>query len=963
MSDERWTIVDRLFDAALERKPHERAAFLDEACADDGALRREIESLLAHASAAGDFLAGPALELVGTVPAERRDPSLVGRQLGPHRILSLLGIGGMGEVYRAHDSTLARDVAIKILPSPFTADPERRARFDREARLLASLNHPHIAAIFGVEDLDGTPALILEFVDGDTLADRLERGHLAIGEALHIARQIADALEAAHEKGIVHRDLKPANIKITHDGVVKVLDFGLAKAASGDASGPDPTQSPAHTIGGTRGGVILGTATYMSPEQARGKPVDKRTDLWAFGCVLYEMLTSRPAFAGDTVSDTIAGILERDPDWRALPAATPPSVTRLLQRCLTKDPKRRLRDIADARIEIDDALSGASLTPAETAGVARPPARLPWAIAVVTSVVALIAVVALTWYVRTARQTQTAAPRISRMTIASSGTAAVTPNTYRSLAITPDGTRVVYVGNNGRQLFVHPLDRLDSVPLVTANVPLNFVFVSANGQWVGFDEGGTLKKVALAGGPAKTVLNTGLGGSSGATWAPDDTIIFSNLDPTTGLQRVSADGGDVAVLTRPALARGELDHLWPEMLPGGRAVLFTITATGGPDAAQVAVLDLATRTSRVVMPGGSHAHYVHSGHLIYTAGGTVRAVPFDLDRLETRGTPVTVLPRLVTKSQGAAEFVVAADGTLAYVDAPDVAAANTLVWVDRQGREKSLVAPPGAYGHPRVSPDGMRVAVVNGSDIWVLDPASQRASQLTFGPAPNFAPVWTKDGHRLLFFSPFRDNGLFWQAADGTDAAERLGAGLPSGVTPDGRHVFFSSAPGARDVMLLTLDGSHHVEPLIQTASAERNGVVSANGRWVAYESDSSGEFEIYVKPFPPVSGVQWLVSTAGGTRPLWAPNGQELFFVAPDGSLMAVRVYARGSSWKAGSPVRVVEGPYLSGSSRSSRNYDVSADGKRFLMVKPPVKQASAPQIIVVQNWFEELRRLVPVR
>ena len=962
MSDERWTIADRLFDAALEREPHERAAFLDEACADDEALRREIESLLAHASAAGDFLARPALELVGRVPAEMRDPSLVGRQLGPHRILSLLGIGGMGEVYRAHDSTLDRDVAIKILPRPFTTDPERRARFEREARLLASLNHPHIGAIYGVEDLDGTPALILEFIDGDTLADRLEREPIAISEALIIARQIADALEAAHEKSIIHRDLKPANIKITPDGVVKVLDFGLAKAASGAASDPDLTQSPAHTIGGTRSGMILGTATYMSPEQARGRPVDKRTDLWAFGCVLYEMLTSRPAFAGETISDTIAGILEGDPDWRALPAATPPSVTRLLQRCLCKDPKRRLHDIADARIEIEDTLNGASPTPAETAGVDRQRVRLPWAIAVVTSVVALIAVVALTWYGRTARQTQTAPPRISRFPIASSGTAAVTPNGTRSLAITPDGTRVVYVGNNGRQLFVRPLDRLDSEPIVTGTAPLNWVFVSPDGQWVGFDEGGALKKVALIGGPVKTILNTGLGGSNGATWAPDDTIIFANLDPATGLQRVSADGGDVAVLTRPAQARGELDHLWPEMLPGGLAVLFTITATGGPDAAQVAVLDLATMTSRVVMPGGSHAHYVQSGHLVYTAGGTLRAVPFDLDRLETRGTPVTMLSRLAKKSQGAAEFVVAANGTLAYADAPDFAtAANTLVWVDRQGREKPLDAPAGPHAQPRVSPDGLRVAVANAYDIWVLDLAGQSPSQLTFS-SQNFAPVWTKDGNRLLFFSPSREGGLFWQAADGTGTAERLGAGLPSGLTRDGK-VLFSSVPGARDVMMLTLV-SHHVEPLIQTPSTERNGVVSSDGRWLAYESDSSGEFEIYVTPFPNVSAGIWRASTAGGTRPLWAPNGPELFFVARDGSLMSVRGDARGSSWKReGSPVRVVQGLYITMGAGSSRNYDVSDDGKRFLMVKQPANQGAAPQIIVVQNWFEELKAQVPVR
>ena len=642
----------------------------------------------------------------------------------------------------------ARDVAIKILPRLFTTDPERRARFDREARLLASLNHPHIGAIYGVEDMDGTPALILELVDGDTLADRLERGPIAISEALNIARQIADALEAAHEKGIIHRDLKPANIKITPDGVVKVLDFGLAKAASGDASGPDLTQSPTLTIGGTRDGVILGTAAYMSPEQARGKPVDKRTDLWAFGCVLYEMLTSRPAFASDTISDTIARILERDPDWRALPAATPPSVTRLLRRCLDKDPKRRLHDIADARIEIEDALSGASLIPAETAVVDRRSVRLPWAIAVVTSVVALIAVGALTWYVRTARQTQTAPPRISRMTIASSGTAAVAPNGARSLAITPDGTRVVYVGNNGRQLFVRPLDRLDPTAITTGAAPLNWVFVSPDGQWVGFDEGGALKKVALTGGPAVTILNTGLGNSSGATWAPDDTIIFATPDPATGLQRVSAGGGERhrADAARPG-ARRARSPLARDAAGWAGGALYHHRHTGGPDAAQVAVLDLATEHGQSVMRGGSHAHYVPSGHLVYTADGTLRAVPFDLARLETRGTPVTVLPRLVKKAQGAGDFVVAADGTLAYVDAPDFAAmANTLVWVDRQGREQPLDAPAGPYSHPRVSPDGKRVAVVTADEHLGVGSRSPEGQPADVRCPAKLPPVWTKDG-------------------------------------------------------------------------------------------------------------------------------------------------------------------------------------------------------------------------
>jgi serine/threonine-protein kinase len=558
------------------------------------------------------------------------------------------------------------------------------------------------------------------------------------------------------------------------------------------------------------------------------------------------------------------------------------------------------------------------------------------------------------------------------MTFASSGTTAVSPNGARSLAITPDGTRVVYVGNNGRQLFVHPLDRLDSDLIFTGTVPLNWVCVSPDGEWVGFDEGGTLKKVALSGGQARTILYSGLGSTSGATWAPDDTIIFATEDPTTGLQRVSAAGGAVSVLTRPDPARGEVDHLWPEMLPSGRGVLFTISGTGGPDAAQVAVLDLATSTRTVVMPGGSHGHYVPSGvpnaaaaagtpsgHLVYAAGGTLRAVPFDLGRLKTHGTPVVMLPRLGKRRLGAADFVVAADGTLAYVDAPD-AAANTLVWVDRQGREKQLEAPAGLYMHPRVAPDG-RVAVVIAGDIWVLDPARpSAASQLTFSHQ-SFAPVWTKDGKRLLFFSPFRESGLFWQAADGTGAAERLGAGLPSGVTPDGTQVLF--APGARDLMTLTLDASHHVKPLIRTSSNERNGVVSPTGGWLAYESDTSDEFEIWVKPFPNAEAGQWRISTAGGTRPLWARNGRELFYVASDGALMAVDVDDRVGTWSAGHQTRLIEGAYATGSPGSSRNYDVSPDGQHFLMVKRPANQAGAPQIIVVQNWFEELKARVPLR
>ena len=670
--------------------------------------------------------------------------------------------------------------------------------------MLASLNHPHIGAIYGFEVMDGTPALVLELVDGDTLAERIARGPIAISEALHVAHQIAEALEAAHENGIIHRDLKPANIKITAAGVVKVLDFGLAKAVVGETTSGDQSQSPTLTVNGTRDGVILGTAAYMSPEQARGKPVDKRSDVWAFGCVLYEMLTGRSAFSGDTISDTIAAILGREPEWSSL--KTPASLRRVLQRCLDKDPRRRFHDIADVRIEIEDVMSGAAGTSADatTVNAWRQPVRLLGAVA---AVVALVVVGALTWSLQKAGAT-TAPPRISRMTIASSGTAALGIADDRSLAMTPDGTRVVYVGINN-QLMVHALDRLDSTAIYTGAGPLNWVFVSPDGRWVGFAEGRSLRKVAITGGPAETIAQTNL--RIGATWAPDDSIIFAASDEATGLRRVSANGGNVEVLTQPAQARGELYHLWPEMLPGGRAVLFTITATtGGLAADQVAILDLGTREYKVLVRGGSHAHYVPSGHLVYTAEGTLRAVPFDLARLEAGTMPVTVLPRLVTTRQGAGDFDVAADGTLAYVDAPGAAAsaARTLVWVDRQGGEESLGAPPRPYIHPRVSPDGARLAVAiedQEFDIWVWDFTRRTLDRLTSDPAPDFSPVWT-DRRHLAYFSGREGGGVFWQPVDEAGGAERLSAGGPPfGVTPDGGQVLFGTV-GNPDIMMVALE-------------------------------------------------------------------------------------------------------------------------------------------------------------
>ncbi len=598
-------------------------------------------------------------------------PLSAGTRLGPYEILSALGAGGMGEVYRARDTKLDRAVAIKILPEAFAADTERIARFQREAKTLASLNHPNIAHIHGLEESSGVRALVMEVVEGEDLAQRIARGAIPVAEALPIAKQMADALEAAHEQGIIHRDLKPANIRVRRDGTVKVLDFGLAKAmepafAQGaSARQADASMSPTITSPAmTQAGIILGTAAYMSPEQASGKPVDTRADIWAFGCVLYEMLTGQRAFDGQGVSETLARVLEREPDWARLPATLSPALRTYLKRCLQKDPRQRVQAIGDVRLALEGAFETSVGQPAASA-------EALWQRVGLVGVAAFIAsgaiIGTLVWVA--ARRAEPAPPRVSRLQLTPAGVAALSINwNERDVAITPDGSRVIYVGNQGTQIFVRALDALAPVAVFTGS-SVSGLFVSPDGQWIGFRDGlGVLKKVAVAGGPAVTLTTIDTAGSSGATWGPDDTIIVATNSVDTGLQRVSAAGGPLTVLTRPDRAQGEADHFWPEMLPGGRAVLFTITSlTGGLDAAQVAVLDLQTGARRILVRGGSHAHYVSSGHLVYAAAGTLRAVPFDLARLETRGTPVTVVPDVVTTIKGGVNAVVADDGTLAYV--------------------------------------------------------------------------------------------------------------------------------------------------------------------------------------------------------------------------------------------------------------------------------------------------------
>ena len=904
-----------------------------------------------------------------------------GTRLGAYEVLALLGSGGMGEVYRARDTRLDRVVAIKVLPASVAKDPDRRQRLDREARSVSSLNHPNICTLYDVGHQDGIDYLVMEFLEGQTLAERLTRGALPLDEAAQYAIQLADALDVAHRHGVVHRDVKPANVFLARRDssatpITKLLDFGIAKAV---ALGP-----PAAIAGGTltSDGTLLGTLQYMAPEQLEGRDADTRSDLFAFGAVLYEMVTGRRAFQGESQASVIAAVLDSEPlPLSSSQPLTPPALEYLVKTCLAKNPDERWQAAGDVKRQLEWIAASGRSTPLPTAGRRSGyGVRVVGTVAVMT-LVAFIAGGALTWYARTGLQEQAAPPHVTRSTIATSGTAALGLRPGRSLAITPDGTRVVYIGNDGSQLFVRPIDRFDSTAIFTAVGPLNDVFVSPDGQSAGFIEGGILKTIALTGGPAETIVEGGVG--YGGAWAPDDTIIFSTGEGASGLQHVSAAGGDVTTLTRPVAARGELAHVWPAMLPGGRAVLFTITATtGGLDAAQVAALDLVTGGYKVLVHGGSDAHYVPAersatkgtkperAHLVYVKGATLMAIPFEPARLEASGTPVMVLPGLATTPRGSGVFDVADGGTIVYVDSPadHTAVARTLVWVDRQGLEKPLSTslPPRPYGQPRLSPDGTRVAVAiddDANDIWVWDVAGQTLRRLTSGPATDFFPVWTTDSQRLIFGRPF--HGLFWQAADGSGNVEALStnagpAMMPTGMTPDGKRVLFTLGP-PRDVMAMTLD-HRRVEPLVQTPFNDRNGVVSPDGRWLAYESDSTQRFEIYVTPYPNVKGGTWPISTAGGTGPLWSPNSPELFFVAPDGAIMAASVNPRGGVWRPGAPVKVVDGQYLTRARTNGRHYDVSTDGKRFLIVKaPPSDQPAASQIQLVQHWAKELQRLVP--
>lgn len=962
--NEHWDRVVELFDLALERDPDERPAFVRQACADDRELRRQVEALLAEADHPEPLaIDGPVGAVITDLLADN-DGVVLGAQLGPYRIESLLGAGGMGEVYRATDAALGRQVAIKVLPPTFSSDPERVARFRREAQILASLNHPNIGAIYGLERMDGqdghTHGLVLELVEGPTLAETLAARRLSVDEALTLARQITSALEAAHEQGIVHRDLKPGNIKIRSDGTVKVLDFGLAKALDeGEGSDTATQADPAATAAG----AVLGTAAYMSPEQAKGRRADKRSDVWSLGCVIYEMLTGTRAFAGDDPSDILASVLAREPDWTRLPTSLTPGLVPYIRRCLHKDPKQRVADVQDVRL----ALEGVFETD-ESSLVATTRSTRSWRIAAPAAGAAIVAVVAGVAAWLAIRTDDAATRRISRLQITPPDSAALTINAdFRSLAITPDGARLVYVGDQGRQLFVRAIDTLEPSS-VYSGAPRG-PFTSPDGRWIGFVDNRELKKVPIAGGPAVTVATLDAPTYRGAAWGPDDTIVFATTNPQTGLQRVSAQGGAVTILTRPDHARGEADHVWPAWLPEG--VIFTILPeAGGLEKGQLGTLSFRTGARTVLPRGGSPVDYV-SEHLVYATRGILWALPFDPSHPETPSTPVAIVRDVVTSDSGVIDAVTARNGTLAYVAGGAITqSTRTLVWVDRQGGETTVAVPPRAYVHPRVSPDGTRIAVFVADqelDLWLSDLKRQTLTRLTSGAGVDTFPEWTPDGLHLIFSSQRAGpQNLFQQPSDAAAAADRLtdspNAQNATSLTTDGQSLIFTevTADTGEDVMQMSLNGTKAITPLIRTPFAERNGIVSPDGRWLAYEANDSGRFEIFVRPFSNISGARWQLSSSGGTRPLWTRDGRELLYVAPSGAIMRVGISA-GSSWAATTPTLLVKEGYATLSANPGRTYDISPDSQRLLMIKPAAATAQSSQrgIVVVLNWAEELKQL----
>jgi serine/threonine-protein kinase len=892
-------------------------------------------------------------------------PLTTGSRVGSYEILAAIGAGGMGEVYRAHDAKLGRDIALKVLPESFAADPDRLARFHREAQVLGSLNHPNIAQIYGFEDSGATHALVMELVEGPTLADRIQHGAIPLAESLAIAGQIVAALEAAHEQGIVHRDLKPANVKVRDDGTVKVLDFGLAKALDpASSSGADVMNSPTLTARATQFGTILGTAAYMAPEQAKGRAVDRRADIWAFGVVLFEMLSGDRAFKGDDVSEVLAAVLRQEIDWKALPAETPANVRRVLERCLQRDPKRRLRDIGDVWIGMDApgeaAAAGAAVMSAPRgSALAR---WLPWAVAVA------VAAGSVAWAV--SRRPDPKPQVVTR-------SAQPMKELALFVSMSRDGTRLVYAEASrasvarrangdplaGGGIVLRMLDQFDGrvVPGTQGGV---FPLLSPDGLWIAYNDSTKIRKIPVTGGTSIPLCDGAF--VLGGAWGGDNTIVFSS---PSGLMRVSADGGAPEALTKVDAAKGEIAHVRPQFLPGGRRLLFTVNLQGE---ARFAIKDLDKDGYQLVAKGGLNGQYAASGHLTFVRGTTLFAMPFDLARLEVTGGEVPVVEDVSTNGPtGTADYSVSEAGVLAYFSAPDQGG-TTLAWADRAGVTKVLPGQPRqVWGTGRLSPDGRLVAdgITASSgvrDIWTYDVERGTQTRLSFGGQKERYdnPVWTPDNRRV-FFSGDVDgkHGLYVVPVDGSSkpvlALSTESAATPTAIAPDGRTLFYQQAGPDKRLQIFTLplgaDGQPgQPRPLHDAAGVEREAAVSPDGHWVAYASFESGASEVYVLPFPG-PGPKIRISLDGGGAPRWSKDGRELLYWAnvPMARLMSADV-STSPVFKAGTPRELFQ-------QMSTTTWDVTPDRNRFLVEIS--SQIGGSTLAIVTNWFDELRRRAPAR
>ena len=909
-----------------------------------------------------------------------------GTRLGPYEIGAPLGAGGMGEVYRARDPRLGRDVAVKALPASSTNDPERIGRFEREAQILAGLSHPHIAALYGLEESGppGTPDraqfLIMELVEGGTLSDRLSTGPVPVRDAITIARQIADALQAAHDRGIIHRDLKPANIAFTADGHVKVLDFGLAKAYAVTADAP--TVAP----GGTQSGVVLGTAAYMSPEQARGQVLDKRTDIFSFGCVLYEMLAGRNPFPGENVSDVLVSILSRDPDWTLLPAPTPARVQWLLRRCMEKDPRRRLHDIADARIELEEALtqpgeSGPMPPVAITArGRVSTRERAAWSIAVASAAV----LAGFLIFRGRPEPNVDQDTRTYRAMIPFPDQVSLPGEDPARFALSPDGKKVTFIAAapDGRPvLWVRPLDGLVAQPLAGTE-GATYPFWSSDSRFIGFIQRpvdivvtmrGQLRKVPAEGGQLVTLTPLEFGATP--AWS-GDVILFTPAG-NAPLHRISAGGGQVVPATSLDVAAGEVQHSQPAFLPDGRHFLYSAIGTAKGGATDIRAVYVGTLDSKVaprlVLERASNARYA-SGYLLFLRDSTLMAQRFDPDRLELRGEPQLLAERVLTSGLGggsgiSAAFSASDSGALVYQTAP--LNRTQLTWFDRSGKRLGNLGDEADYVDVALSPNGERAATsvmhpeTGTRDIWIFDVLRGLREPFTTGSSDDFAPVWSPRGDTVVFSSA-REGGvdLYERTSDGRE--QRLDPG-PAGIgkfaahwSPDGKEILYIGGGrilGKSDLMFFPIAGDRRPKPFLNSDAVETQARFSRDGRWIAYAWNTTGRLEVYVRPYPG-PGEPVRVSTGGGQCPQWSREGTELFFVSPDNSLMSAAVNGRGPQFEVKSVRPLFQLRPRPRVRLDAYYYDVAPDGGRFLVNTSGEGQATEMPLTLVVNWPAQLKK-----